>query len=150
MNPIVPRLALAATLTLVAAGASGCASLVPEPAEGAVTQPAAAVDDPYPVDAAWLLDGQLIAFVTWGSSSCHPVVKSVTATGDARIDVAFDRPTQNRFCTLDYSPRVGSIRTPGDIDPAKTVQLRITMEDGETVHTVRIMPELTTVLAPAS
>jgi len=88
--------------------------------------------------------------VTWGSSSCHPVVKSVTASGDTRIDVVFDRPTQNRFCTLDYSPRVGSIKTPSDIDPTQVVQLRITMEDGDTVHTVKILPEANTILAPSS
>ncbi|MEV8218409.1 hypothetical protein AB0O65_01440 [Microbacterium sp. NPDC077391] len=60
--------------------------------------------------ASWYDDGGLV-LLTWGSSSCRPVVDDVQAT-DAGATVTFqdiDRP-----CTMDMAPRLTPLSVPGD------------------------------------
>lgn len=69
----------------------------------------AALDDPPAAEesspsAGWVNDS-LIAIVTYGSSSCVPVVESVSSTGD-RVAVQFATPPADQVCTMDFSPRV--------------------------------------------
>ncbi|MGB3414255.1 MAG: hypothetical protein WBA28_06020 [Microbacteriaceae bacterium] len=142
MNPIAPRLALASALVVAVISASGCASMIPDSASGTVDKGGVTIQDDYPLDAAWLLDGHLVAFVTWGSSSCQPQLEDVSSDGPNRIQVVLDHPDTNRFCTMDFSPRVTSFQTPDGIDVSSTVTVAITMEDGETVRTVDIAPVL--------
>ena len=55
------------------------------------------------------------AFVilTWGSSSCAPVLEDVEATGPAEVTVTFATPAADQVCTMDMAPRVtvAAVRT---------------------------------------
>lgn len=54
--------------------------------------------------AGWLTSGGF-ALVTWGSSSCAPVVDTIKKTADAEITVTFQTPPADRACTMDMAPR---------------------------------------------
>lgn len=65
-------------------------------------EPPAATD--FAPSAGWVGDS-LVAILTYGSSSCPPVVETVSAQGDA-IAVGFATPPADQVCTLDIAPRV--------------------------------------------
>jgi hypothetical protein len=54
--------------------------------------------------AGWLDDGAFV-ILTWGSSSCLPVVASSEATGPSEVTVTFEQPAQDQACTMDFVPR---------------------------------------------
>ncbi|MDF2992111.1 MAG: hypothetical protein K0S37_2625 [Microbacterium sp.] len=54
--------------------------------------------------AGWVNDS-LVAILTFGSSSCVPVVETVSAQGDA-LAVGFATPPADQVCTLDIAPQV--------------------------------------------
>ncbi|UIN30905.1 hypothetical protein [Microbacterium binotii] len=54
--------------------------------------------------AGWLTSGGF-ALVTWGSSSCAPVVDTIEKTADAEITLTFQTPAADRACTMDMAPR---------------------------------------------
>jgi hypothetical protein len=49
-------------------------------------------------------DGQFV-LLTWGSSSCVPVINDVAASGPAEITVTFETPPADQVCTMDMAPR---------------------------------------------
>ena len=49
-------------------------------------------------------DGQFV-LLTWGSSSCVPVISDVTASGPAEVTVTFEAPAADQVCTMDMAPR---------------------------------------------
>jgi hypothetical protein len=49
-------------------------------------------------------DGQFV-LLTWGSSSCVPVVSDVAASGPAEVTVTFETPPADQVCTMDMAPR---------------------------------------------
>lgn len=49
-------------------------------------------------------DGQFV-LLTWGSSSCAPVISEVTASGPAEVTVTFQTPPADQVCTMDMAPR---------------------------------------------
>ena len=49
-------------------------------------------------------DGQFV-LLTWGSSSCAPVIADVTASGPAEVTVSFETPPADQVCTMDMGPR---------------------------------------------
>ena len=49
-------------------------------------------------------DGQFV-LLTWGSSSCVPVISDVAASGPAEVTVTFETPAANQVCTMDMAPR---------------------------------------------
>jgi hypothetical protein len=49
-------------------------------------------------------DGQFV-LLTWGSSSCAPVVSDVAASGPAEVTVTFETPPADQVCTMDMAPR---------------------------------------------
>lgn len=49
-------------------------------------------------------DGQFV-LLTWGSSSCVPVIADVTASGPAEVTVTFETPAADQVCTMDMAPR---------------------------------------------
>lgn len=55
--------------------------------------------------AGWV-DGDLIAILTWGSSTCAPVVQDAVASTPTTVAVTFATPAENRPCTMDMAPRV--------------------------------------------
>ncbi|WP_292832106.1 hypothetical protein [Microbacterium sp.] len=49
-------------------------------------------------------DGQFV-LLTWGSSSCVPVVSDVAASGPPEVTVTFEAPAADQVCTMDMAPR---------------------------------------------
>lgn len=49
-------------------------------------------------------DGQFV-LLTWGSSTCVPVVSDVAASGPAEVTVTFQTPPADQVCTMDMAPR---------------------------------------------
>ena len=59
----------------------------------------------YLPSAGWTdVDGQFV-LLTWGSSSCAPVISEVAATGPAEVTVTFETPPADQVCTMDMAPR---------------------------------------------
>ena len=66
----------------------------------------------YAPSAGWFDDGALV-LLTWGSSTCPPMVDSIEASGDAGT-VAF--VTEDRVCTMDMAPRATIIDFGDQVD----------------------------------
>ena len=49
-------------------------------------------------------DGELV-ILTWGSSTCAPVIESATATAKSEVTVTFATPPADQVCTMDMAPR---------------------------------------------
>lgn len=76
----------------------------------------------YLPSAAWTSqDGQFI-LVTWGSSSCKPVIQDAEASGPAEITVTFVEPPADQICTADIGPRAVVTTVPG-FDDSSSVEL---------------------------
>ncbi|MFB8146018.1 hypothetical protein ACFC1W_04655 [Microbacterium sp. NPDC056003] len=59
----------------------------------------------YLPSAGWTdVDGQFVV-LTWGSSSCAPVVENTEATSATEITVTFATPPADQVCTMDMAPR---------------------------------------------
>ncbi|NLA66346.1 MAG: hypothetical protein GX862_10630, partial [Leucobacter sp.] len=69
----------------------------------------------YAPSAGWFDDHSLV-LLTWGSSSCQPVVESVQAEGQTGT-VTF--VTEDRACTMDMAPRTTIIAFDGIDDDAE-------------------------------
>lgn len=67
----------------------------------------------YQPSAGWIDDGSLV-LLTWGSSSCVPVVESVEGSGTAGT-VTFVTDAE-KVCTMDMAPRATIIAFPDDVD----------------------------------
>jgi hypothetical protein len=62
-------------------------------------------DTDYLPTAGWTdVDGQFV-ILSWGSSSCAPVLEAVEATGPAEVTVTFQTFPENQVCTMDMAPR---------------------------------------------
>jgi len=64
-------------------------------------------DTDYQPSAGWTGQPGLLAYVTWGSSTCVPAVQDLAVTGDAQVTVTFQEPAADRMCTMDMAPRPG-------------------------------------------
>ena len=67
----------------------------------------------YQPSAGWFDDSSLV-LLTWGSSSCAPVVESVEGAGNAGT-VTFVTDAE-QVCTMDMAPRATIIAFPDDVD----------------------------------
>lgn len=120
-------LAASALLLLGALALAGCATTP----GGAAVPPAASEEPPSdqaPADdseleAAWL-NASSIALVTYGSSSCLPIVGEVTGDGQS-VTVSLTDP-EDAVCTMDYSPRASFIPLPTGLDAAQEVEIVVT------------------------
>lgn len=72
----------------------------------------------YAPSAGWTGRPGMFAYLTWGSSTCAPVVKDVAATGDAQVTVTFVEPAADRACTMDMAPRAALAEVQGLTTPA--------------------------------
>lgn len=72
--------------------------------------------------AGWIDDDQF-AILTWGSSSCLPVVESVAADTASSATVVFAEPAADQVCTMDMAPRVTLAQVDGVDDDNATVTL---------------------------
>ncbi|KAA9130404.1 hypothetical protein [Microbacterium caowuchunii] len=69
----------------------------------------------YEPSAGWVEEG-LFAVVTWGSSSCAPVVEDVQASAEKEVTLTFATPPADRICTMDMAPRVALAAVDGLAD----------------------------------
>lgn len=90
----------------------------------------------YLPSAGWFDDGGLV-ILTWGSSSCKPVIESAMATGPAAVTVTFVTPPADQVCTMDMGPRVVVTQLADEFDEDSNVQLLLTGGEFDDV-TVRI------------
>lgn len=68
----------------------------------------------YLPSAGWAGDDQLV-ILTWGSSSCAPVVETVAMSGPAEVTVTFATPPDDQPCTADMAPR-GTVVVVDELD----------------------------------
>lgn len=84
------------------------------------------------IEAAWLDDGRMFAIVTWGSSTCVPLVDEVTGDGQ-RVTVSLADPPSSdgaeKACTADLSARASIGALPEGVDPTKDVEFIVTVGD---------------------
>jgi len=78
----------------------------------------------YAPSAGWF-DENGFVILTWGSSSCAPVVEDVQATGPAEVTVTFETPAADQVCTADMAPRVTVVEV-ADLEEDSDVQLILT------------------------
>lgn len=126
----------AALLAAAALVLTGCTSdagpatpvSTPEPSAPAVSPEPPAASDDAELEAAWLDEGRFFAVVTWGSSTCVPVVETTTAEGQT-VTVTFAEEDATRPCTADYAPRASIAPLPEGVDPTEDVEVVVTLGD---------------------
>jgi hypothetical protein len=66
---------------------------------------AAGGETDYLPSAGWTdVDGQFV-ILSWGSSTCAPVIENTEATSATEVTVTFVTPPANQVCTMDMAPR---------------------------------------------
>lgn len=120
MTP-TPRRALAATAALSLAVLLGaCAT----PVSGSSPSPTQTMGGETEVAAAWLDEGRAIAVVTWGSSTCAPIVGEPSyAAGTLTVELS---DVDGRACTRDYVPRATFVMLPEGVDAAQSLDVTVT------------------------
>lgn len=84
------------------------------------------------IEAAMLDDGRMFAVVTWGSSSCVPMVDEISAEGQVVSLALVDPQSQDdteKACTADLAPRASIGALPEGVDPTKDITLTVTYGD---------------------
>ncbi len=76
----------------------------------------------YTPSAGWIDDG-VVAFVTWGSSSCAPVVQSAVAQTPTEVVVSFAPQAADQVCTMDMAPRLAVVAVDGEVSRDATLSL---------------------------
>lgn len=72
---------------------------------GGVPGLAAGGETDYLPSAGWTgADGQFV-LLTWGSSTCRPVIENVAPSAPAEVTVTFATPPADQVCTMDMAPR---------------------------------------------
>lgn len=82
------------------------------------------------VAATWVDDGRMFAVLTWGSSTCVPLVESAKAEGQT-LTVDLVTAPEAAACSADMGPRVSLGAVPEGADPAKDVELIVREGDRE-------------------
>lgn len=130
--------ALAAALLIVGCSSSPGSETPtssPEPDGSGSTVPV----DGDGMEAAWLDDGRLFALVSWGSSTCVPIVDEVSADGQKVTVSLVDAPADDEQevpCTADLAPRASIGGLPEGVDPTKDVEFVVTL--GELTEDVEL------------
>jgi len=75
--------------------------------------------------AGWATAPGQFVFLTWGSSTCVPVVQDVAATGPAQVTMTFQTPPANQVCTMDMAPRA-QVAAVNDLTESSDVELVLT------------------------
>lgn len=147
---IAPRLALSSALVVAALLIAGCSASSGEQPPGdqpGAQDPTSSADPGDPgagdtpaedeIEAAWLDDGRMFAIVTWGSSTCVPMVDEVSADGQ-KVAVSLVNATaaegEEKACTSDLTARASIGATPADVDPTREVEF--TVANGDLVDDV--------------
>jgi hypothetical protein len=79
----------------------------------------------YEPSAGWATAKGQFVVLTWGSSSCVPVMEDVAATGPAQVTITYQTPPDNQVCTMDMAPR-GAVAAVNDLEEDSDVELILT------------------------
>jgi hypothetical protein len=136
------RLALSASAVLAAAlllvGCTGSAE-TPPTSSATPDDSSSTGDVGDDFEAAWLDDGRMFSIVTWGSSSCVPIVDEISAEGQKVTLSLSDAPDDGgaeKVCTADFAPRASIGGLPAGVDPTKDVEFVVTL--GEITEDVEL------------
>lgn len=123
--PIAVVLAAVALLATGCSSAPGAAPTSSGTPSGTSTPPIA--ESAGEAEAAWLDGGRAIALLTWGSSSCAPVLGDVAASGQSvRVTLA---PSAAKACTDDLAPRGLLVPVPEGVDVTADVEVEVEYGD---------------------
>jgi hypothetical protein len=86
----------------------------------------------YNPSAGWATAPGQFVLLTWGSSSCVPVVQDVAATGPAQVTATFQTPPADQVCTMDMAPRA-QVAAVNDLSEGSNVELVLTGDQYENV-----------------
>ncbi|WP_457100817.1 hypothetical protein [Microbacterium sp. P5_E9] len=75
--------------------------------------------------AGWATASGQFVILTWGSSTCVPVIEDVAATGPAEVTVTFQEPKADQVCTMDMVGQ-GQVAAVNDLEESSDVQLILT------------------------
>lgn len=123
-------MAVRTALTALGAGAvallvlAGCTSTPASPGSSSSVPSDGTVSD-VEVDATWLDDGRMIGIITYGSSTCVPVVEDAALQDNGTFAVILADADTDEVCAADMVPRVTLVEALPDMDPA--VDLEITV-----------------------
>jgi hypothetical protein len=79
----------------------------------------------YQPSAGWATaEGQFVV-LTWGSSTCVPVMEDVAATGPAEVTITYQTPPDGQVCTMDMVPRA-AVAAVDDLEEDSDVELILT------------------------
>lgn len=114
-----------AAVTLLAAGCTATTPGANAPTSSsapsdAATPPLADAND---VEVAWLDGGRAFAVLTWGSSSCAPVLGDV-ASSDKGIRVTLAASAE-KACTDDLAPQALMVPVPEGVDVTREVEVQV-------------------------
>lgn len=79
----------------------------------------------YEPSAGWASAPGQFVVLTWGSSSCIPVMEDVAATGPAEVTITYQEPPENQVCTMDMAPRA-AVAAVNDLEEDSDVNLILT------------------------
>lgn len=74
--------------------------------------------------AAWLADGRQIGIVLYGSSTCPPLVESISVVSKTAVK-AMLAPAPGGVCTRDYAPHTTVFDTPSGVSPTSRVDVQL-------------------------
>lgn len=77
------------------------------------------------VDATWLDDGRMIGIITYGSSTCVPVVEDAALQDNGTFAVILAEPEADTVCTTDMVPRVTLVSALPGMDPAEDLDITV-------------------------
>lgn len=92
--------------------------------------------------AAWTNAPGVAVVLTYGSSTCPPVVESIAAGTEGALEVRFAEPPADQVCTMDYAPRITTLDTRGlaDLDPTLIATFSLWI-DHEQELTIAVVPQ---------
>ncbi|HWI31406.1 MAG TPA: hypothetical protein VNT50_07930 [Microbacterium sp.] len=81
-----------------------------------------AAPEEYGPSAGWIGADDSLIILTWGSSTCVPVIETAEPTGPTEVTVTFATPPEDQVCTMDMAPR-GTLATVTGLEGDADVEL---------------------------
>jgi hypothetical protein len=79
----------------------------------------------YQPSAGWATTAGQFVVLTWGSSTCVPVMEDIAATGPAQVTITYQTPPTDQACTMDMVPRA-AVAAVNDLEDDSDVELVLT------------------------
>ena len=82
----------------------------------------------YAPSAGWATAQGQFVILTWGSSTCVPMIEDVAATAPAEVTVMYRTPAADQMCTMDMAPRA-AVAAVNDLE--QTADVEAVLSGGE-------------------